>query len=85
MTRRGTRWIREDLLPQYVLLYIDGKYITENQHPWYKDRAYMYDNGSMYILDPEPKDTGLYIRQLVYEYGNNNMMYIEHDKVNLTV
>lgn len=85
MTRRGTRWIREDLSPQYVILYIDGKYITENQHPWYKDRAFMYaNNGSMYILDPEPKDTGLYIRHLVYEY-DKNVLYIEDDRVNLTV
>lgn len=42
------------------------------------------NNGSMYILDPEPKDTGLYIRHLVYEY-DKNVLYIEDDRVNLTV
>lgn len=85
LTRRGTKWIREDLLPQHVMLYMDGEYITEDQHPWYKDRAFMYpNNGSMYILDPEPKDTGLYVCFLVYDH-HGFLVYMEDERVNLTV
>lgn len=85
VTLRGIQWVREDLSPQYVTLYLDGKFITENQHPWYKDRGYIHPNGSMLILYPQLNDTGLYICYLVYRGADQTLWYIENERLNVTV
>lgn len=85
MTLRGVRWIRKDLLPQYVVMFMDGEYITENQHPWFKGRAFVReDNMSMYVADSKLNDTGIYICQDIYEY-NRKLLYTEYNRVNFTV
>lgn len=40
---RGVEWSRPDLKEQYVLLYRDGQFLPDDQHPSFKDRADLED------------------------------------------
>ncbi|CAI5678480.1 unnamed protein product [Oreochromis niloticus] len=59
-------WSRADLGDENVLLYRDGKFVTDNQHPSFKNRVDLQDrqmkNGdvSLILKDVTINDTGTY-------------------------
>ncbi|KAL4008560.1 hypothetical protein ACER0C_002412 [Sarotherodon galilaeus] len=64
---RGVKWIRPDLVPQYVLLYQDGNFDPSNQHPSFKNRVDLQDRQmkdgdvSLILRDVTINDTGTYV------------------------
>ncbi|XP_063324957.1 CXADR-like membrane protein [Pelmatolapia mariae] len=62
----GVEWSRADLGDEYVLLYRDGRFDLENQHPSYKNRVDLQDRQmkdgdvSLILKDVTTNDAGAY-------------------------
>ncbi|XP_039865910.1 neural cell adhesion molecule 2-like isoform X3 [Simochromis diagramma] len=60
------KWSRADLVPQYVILYQDGHFISANQHPSFKNRVDLQDRQmkdgdvSLILKDVNTADSGTY-------------------------
>ncbi|XP_063319657.1 immunoglobulin superfamily member 1-like [Pelmatolapia mariae] len=63
---RGVYWTRADLLPEYVLLYQDGGFDPEDQHPSFKNRVDLQDikmkdgDVSLILKNVTINDTGIH-------------------------
>uniref|UniRef100_A0A3Q4NBC3 Ig-like domain-containing protein n=1 Tax=Neolamprologus brichardi TaxID=32507 RepID=A0A3Q4NBC3_NEOBR len=59
-------WSRADLEPEYVLLYRDGHFVPDEQHPSFKNRVDLQDRQmkdadvSLILKDVTINDTGTY-------------------------
>ncbi|CAI5671508.1 unnamed protein product [Oreochromis niloticus] len=62
----GVEWNRDDLGDEYVLLYRDGHFVTDEQHPSFKNRVDLQDRQmkdgdvSLILKDVTINDTGTY-------------------------
>ncbi|XP_039865909.1 neural cell adhesion molecule 2-like isoform X2 [Simochromis diagramma] len=60
------KWSKADLVPQYVILYQDGHFISANQHPSFKNRVDLQDRQmkdgdvSLILKDVNTADSGTY-------------------------
>ncbi|CAI5671349.1 unnamed protein product [Oreochromis niloticus] len=63
---RLVEWSRADLVDEYVLLYRDGYFLPDNQHPYFKNRVDMWDRRmkdgdvSLILKDVRAADSGTY-------------------------
>uniref|UniRef100_A0A3Q0R8Z2 Ig-like domain-containing protein n=1 Tax=Amphilophus citrinellus TaxID=61819 RepID=A0A3Q0R8Z2_AMPCI len=62
----GVEWRRNDLKPEDILLYRDERFVSENQHPSFKNRVDLQDrqmkdgNVSVIVKNVTINDTGIY-------------------------
>ncbi|XP_026012714.1 neural cell adhesion molecule 2-like [Astatotilapia calliptera] len=67
------KWSRADLVPQYVILYQDGDFISANQHPSFKNRVDLQDRQmkdgdvSLILKDVNTADSGTYVCRVFIE------------------
>ncbi|XP_025760093.1 programmed cell death 1 ligand 1-like [Oreochromis niloticus] len=67
------KWIRADLGDEYVLLYQDGRFVPDEQHPSFKNRVDLQDRQmkdgdvSLILRDVKINDTGVYMCSVVME------------------
>ncbi|CAI5672582.1 unnamed protein product [Oreochromis niloticus] len=66
-TNKFVQWSRADLEPEYFLVYRDGKFLPNNQHPSFKNRMDLQDRRmkdgdvSLILKDVSSADTGSYV------------------------
>ncbi|KAL4008554.1 hypothetical protein ACER0C_002406 [Sarotherodon galilaeus] len=62
----AVEWSRADLLPEYVLLYLDGHFVPDDQHPSFKNRVDLQDrqmkdgDASLILKNVTINDVGTY-------------------------
>ncbi|CAI5669701.1 V-set and immunoglobulin domain-containing protein 8-like [Oreochromis niloticus] len=67
------KWIRADLGDEYVLLYQDGRFVPDEQHPSFKNRVDLQDRQmkdgdvSLILKDVTTSDTGTYECHVIME------------------
>ncbi|KAM4537254.1 butyrophilin subfamily 1 member A1-like [Odontesthes bonariensis] len=72
----AVKWSRTDLGEEYVLVYRDGQFYLEGQHPSFKDRVYLQDRQmkdgdvSLILKDVTTEDRGTYECRVVQEGRN---------------
>ncbi|KAL4008546.1 hypothetical protein ACER0C_002398 [Sarotherodon galilaeus] len=66
-TKKFVHWSRADLEPEYFLVYRDGKFLPNNQHPSFKNRVDLQDRQmkdgdvSLILKHVSSADTGSYV------------------------
>uniref|UniRef100_A0A669BRD5 Ig-like domain-containing protein n=1 Tax=Oreochromis niloticus TaxID=8128 RepID=A0A669BRD5_ORENI len=66
-TNKFVQWSRADLEPEYFLVYRDGKFLPNNQHPSFKNRVDLQDRRmkdgdvSLILKHVSSADTGSYV------------------------
>ncbi|XP_030580104.1 butyrophilin-like protein 2 [Archocentrus centrarchus] len=75
-TITGVEWSRADLEPEYLLVYRDGQFVPDNQHPSFKNRVDLQDRRmkdgdvSVILKDVTVNDAGTYECRVV-QRGTN--------------
>lgn len=84
-------WSRPDLKGKYVLLFQDGKFVLDNQHPSFKNRVVLKDNQmkngdlSLILNDVHNSDVGTYECRYKEKKGRTVLTSESMSTVNLTV
>uniref|UniRef100_A0A669CLX3 Ig-like domain-containing protein n=1 Tax=Oreochromis niloticus TaxID=8128 RepID=A0A669CLX3_ORENI len=70
---RAVHWSRADLTDKYVLLYQDGQFVPEDEHPSFKNRVDLQDrqmkdgDASLILKDVTIHDAGTYKCRVLME------------------